>query len=423
MTTKLLDVAGRKVPATSVSLDDLYILYQQFVETYGHVPRTNELDAKHNMPQMRIVSRVLESGGVTYGDFCLHFGKTSHVRASKKDYASYVQKLVDYATQHGAAPPNSELTKLGLPSMKWLIKNCPDSSVHDLEGFCRWAGIVQNKIYTKEEVIDLLKDYEEFLGHSIRYRDLRGPQSPVSGIVVNRLFGSLTLAKQELGLSPTPLAQPLPFEYYQSRLREIVGQFTQQTGRTSITWRDIENPLYSLGDPVSHKTYLLSFQRQGIDLRAYLKSLGVTMAPSNFSTTFTFDDGELTRSSTEYDFSLWLRQNGMEYQRDYLRDYKYVNFTQGTGRIDCDYYFPHINGGSCIEIAGIIYEVQEEDWRQHLYASGRENQYRDKMLLKERLLVEANVPYLFLFRDDMQAGIYQDKARVFLGMSPCLSKS
>lgn len=418
MPAVILDIYGRKTVSTDVTLQDIYDLYQIFIDTYGHFPITTELDSKHNMPQMRIVQRVLASSNVPYSDLCLKLGKTSHARSAAKDYPIYEQRLKDYVKVNGCAPSSGELTKLGLPSAKWLISNCGVAGVTTWLEYLAHLKLPACKTYTQGEVVDILREYQDRVGRPLLAKDLRTSSSPVSGIVVQRLFGSWSQCKQQLGLLPTPPYQPPPFEFYRNRLSDVVDAIVKETGRHEITWRDIESPYYSPSPCANHKTYAGAFAREGKDIREFLKELGVTMAPSLFSFHYTFDDGELVRSSMEYDVSLFLRRCGLRYQKDYLRDYAYKNFTDGTGKINCDYYFPDILGGCCIEVAGIIYEPAEANWREHQYASQQEMAYRDKMVRKEQLLSDAEVPFLFVFRDDMHNGNYINIVSEFLKIRP-----
>lgn len=414
----ILNVNGREVVSTEVTLQDIYDLYQIFVDTYGYFPRAHELDSKHNMPQMRIVQRVLSLSGVPYTDLCLKFGKTSHARSVAKDYPIYLERLKDYVEAHGCSPSSKELTGLGFPSAKWLIQNCGTPTICTWLEFLEYYNLPACKTYTENEVIELLRTYQNELGRPISSSDLGKVGSPVSNIVITRLFGSWGQCKEQLGLLPTLPQQPKPFEFYKDRLTSVVAAIVQETGRHEITWRDIESPQYSAPPCVSHKTYISAFAREGKDVREFLKELGVTMAPSLFSFHYTFDDGELALSSMEYDMSLFLRNCGLRYQHDYIRDYPYKKFTKGSGKINCDYYFPEILGGCCVEVAGIIYEPDGADWRRHQYSSQQENTYRDKMIRKERLLIEAGVPFLFLFRDDMHDGSYINKISGFLNCAP-----
>ena len=91
----MLKVGDKEVQSTKVTYDDLVILYNQFIDTYGEVPVYSKCDSKHNMPQGRIINRVLKENNVTYNDFLLQFGKVSHVRTESKDYDLYVKNLFE----------------------------------------------------------------------------------------------------------------------------------------------------------------------------------------------------------------------------------------------------------------------------------------------------------------------------------------
>lgn len=88
-----LDVADRKVLETEITYDDLVVLYNQYIEKYNEVPLYSKCDSKHNMPQGRIINRVIADKGITYNDFLLQFGKVCHVRTESKDYDIYVKRF------------------------------------------------------------------------------------------------------------------------------------------------------------------------------------------------------------------------------------------------------------------------------------------------------------------------------------------
>lgn len=99
-----------------------------------------------------------------------------------------------------------------------------------------------------------------------------------------------------------------------------------------------------------------------------------------------------------------MRKHNIEYKRNV----RYKTFTDEQSKIDCDYVIQVDGKPLYIEIAGIIYNTLEDDWRNRKYASKRENSYRDKMILKEKLLLNANVDFIFLFPWDMVSGKYVD---------------
>ena len=208
-------------------------------------------------------------------------------------------------------------------------------------------------------------------------------------------------AKEKLGLLPTPpSAQPLPFEYYRTELDKILDNIKSHTDRKYISWGDIES---EINNPkhLEHKTLTKSFKREGIDIFAYIKSKGFMMNPSSFSFHYTFDDGECVVSSMEYEFSSYLRSLGFEYKKCYYRNVLYKTFSDEQSKMNCDYKIMIDGIPLYVEIAGIIYNCKDDTWREHKFASKKENEYRDKMIKKEKRLIESGQHFLFLFKTEM----------------------
>ena len=407
-----LDVADRKVLATKVTYEDLIILYNTYIEKYDEVPLFAKCDSKHNMPQGRIINRVLEENNVTYNDFINMFGKVKHVRTVSKDYNLYVQKYKDKSNELGHYLSQIELTNnsYGLPGFLWFIKHCPDKTVKSFSDFVYWCGFDAHYGISKEYVSERLISLENELGRHITRNDISFEKIGFSEVVINRIFGNLNNAKKELGLTKTPPFQPKPFEYYKNILTETIHNIYKDTGRKFISWNDIESGLYN-EIKCEHKTFTRAFKREGVDIFAYIKSLGFQMNPSNFSHTYTFDDGERIVSSMEYDFSSYLRTLGYEYNKTYFRDVLYRTFSNASGKINCDYCIPIGNTKLYIEVAGIIYNTYSDSWREHKYSSKQEQNYQEKMIKKEKLLIESGCNYLFIFPNEMYNNSYKDILR------------
>ena len=54
-----------------------------------------------------------------------------------------------------------------------------------------------------------------------------------------------------------------------------------------------------------------------------------------------------------------------------------------------------------VEIAGIIYNSMDDDWREHHFSSKQEQNYQKKMIKKEQRLIESGQHFLFLFKTEM----------------------
>lgn len=408
-----LQVGDREVLSTEVAYEDLVILYRQYIDTYGEVPTFAKCDSKHNMPQGRIINRVLKESNVTYNDFLLKFGKVSHVRTESKDYDFYVQRYIKLSKERGAYLNQSDLTNnnLGLPSCNWFLKYCPDKNVQSFTDFVHWCGFNTFHVWTKDEVSVALKELEIKLDKALVGDDITPENVGFSMIVINRLYGSLGKAKEEIGLKPTPTDKPLrPFEYYKNTLTEAIDNLYKATGRKFLTWHDLESGLYHKNN-IEHKTITKAFQREGLDVFAYIKSLGFEMNPNLFSFKYTFDNGERAVSTMEYDFSTYLRFLGYEYNKTYFRDVMYKTFTDSNQKrkTNCDYCILLKNGQKLyVEIAGVIFNDKNDSWRTKDYKYKSHTAYQQKMLYKEDILIRNKCNYLFIFPYEMKSGKFKD---------------
>lgn len=408
----VLEIDGKSVISTQITYDELVAAYYQFIRNHGAVPISSECVAKNNLPQMRIIKRILQEEHITYGAFLAQFGKVAHVRSDSRDYARHVKQYIEFSNKLGHAITSGELinNQYGLPGSTWFIQNCPDKNVTSFTQFVQWCGLTPaKKVWTREEVGNALCNLECQLSRPVTKQDIAPDSVGFSMIVVTRLFGSLSQAKQDLGLLRTAHIQPLSFEFYKTKLERTAKKAAATLHRKTITWSEIEDDAYcpyEYTHSTDHKTYMKSFASAGVNLVEYLKSIGIEMCPSGFSFVHTFDDGERTRSNMEYDVTLLLREHGLVYCKDYFRDVKYLEYFGGTSRIDCDYEIVRGSEHRFLEIAGIITRPPDADWRTYQYDTRIKCEYRDKMILKERLLEDAGVPFLFVFANEMASGDY-----------------
>ena len=413
-----LTVNGKEVLSTKITYDDLIWLYNNFKNTYGKLPTTNDGKAKYNMPQQRIIKRVLEENNITFNDFMLQFGKVSHVRTESKDYDLFVKKYKKVCNEIGKPLPQRELinNKYGLPNSMWFVKYCPDNNVKTYDDFVLWCGYDSNKLKKDDELVSQkLIQLESTLGRPINHNDITIENVGFTPIVITRIWGNLNNAKKELGLKETVQDNSKSFKFYEQKLLQTLDKIYIDKGRKFISWSDIENPKYN-DYPTEHKTYQKAFKKEGIDFFAYLKQYGYEMNyGANIGNTYTFYDGERTKSIYEYDFSRYLKEElDMKYKVDYNRDVLYRTFAEIKRKLNCDYVI-NIDGKLLyIEIAGIIYNTSMNNWKETKYKTKIENEYRDKMIIKEGLLLKYNKPFLFLFPWDMQSGKYKDKLIQFI---------
>lgn len=414
-----LQIGKRVVKSTEVTYDDLVELYRMFIQKFGHVPITPECTAANNLPQMRIINRVLREQGITYKDFLGIFGKKLHARASSADYDIFVAQFKKYSDELSRPLTSLELVseKYNLPSVKWFIKFCPDKNVKDYRDFVVWCGYDPcKKIWTKDEVAIILQEFERANDRNVVQEDINTPNMGFSMIVINRLFGSLEDARKECGLMPLSPRYCLPptitdkanvDSHYVDALKNVVLDYKSKTNNPYISWEIIESGKF--GDfNYKHKTYTQHFKNANVDLFAFVKSLGCLMGSSSYSNSYVFDSGELVRSSLEYDFTEYLNEVGFTYKKDYQRDVRYRAFSDETGRIDCDYVIDVGSAPVYIEIAGILDSSYDNTWDTYNFTDPRHVKYRNTLLKKRHILESIGAEYYFLFKDEMHNSIYKN---------------
>ena len=186
-----------------LSLDDLIILFNDFIVKNNRIPLMRECTLDNNLPQQRIVSEILSNNSVSYNDFINSFGKTKHVRSKKENYGFYVEKFINESKNIGRPLTQKELKSncLGLPSFSFFVKNCPSNSVSSYSDFIKWCGLVPPvKYFDKNMVGKKLVDLENNLKRPLKVSDITCENCGFSYQMVKKYFKNLTGAKKYIGL-------------------------------------------------------------------------------------------------------------------------------------------------------------------------------------------------------------------------------
>lgn len=402
-----LNVNGEIKKITKLNYDDLVWLFNDYINKYNRVPTQDICCIKNNLPHGKAIKKILNDNNVTYNDFLNQFGKYSHVRTESKDYEMFLNryKQISKSIGHGLCIEELKNNLYGLPSASWFVKYCPDDNVKCFDDFVQWAGFESNKLkIDKEKVIRKIKEYEKKLGRPITRNDIKKSTLGFSMIVINRIWGGLGQCKKELGLLPTPLSHPKPFEYY----KNIIDQFVSTLNdKLFVTWKEIED--YTT---IDHKTFIKSFNDSGLDIYKYFSELNICLNPNSYGHSTILPSGEKVLSSYEYIFSKYLNNQGYIYGKDYIRDVSYKTFLSlpNNSRINCDYV---VKNNYYIEIAGII-SNKNNDWDTREYKYKTHIKYQQKMLNKKYLLENNNKNYLFLFPEDFNDDQYKNKFMQFI---------
>ena len=168
-----LNVDGKKVLTTEITYEDLVMLYKQYIEKFNEVPVFSKCTLKNNMPQGRIINKIISNKGITYNDFLLQFGKVSHVRTESKDYDYYVNRFIKLCSDHVLKIQDLINNEYGLPNANWFIKYCPDKNVKTYNDFIKWCGLKENnQAFDKNYISDCLVKLQNELQRPITQKDI-----------------------------------------------------------------------------------------------------------------------------------------------------------------------------------------------------------------------------------------------------------
>lgn len=189
--------------ATNVSIEDLYILINDFVDKNDKLPLMRECTLDNNLPQQRTIMKLLKENNLTYNEFLLYFGKTFNVKSAIENYDFYVQKFIQISKELGRSLTQRELTNnsYGLPNANFFTKYCPSTSVKTYTDFVKWCGLIPSvKYFDKNMVGQNLINLEKDLQRPIKVADIVPDNCGFSYQLVVKYYGSLGKAKQELNL-------------------------------------------------------------------------------------------------------------------------------------------------------------------------------------------------------------------------------
>lgn len=347
---------------------------------------------------------VLKSHNIDYKDLLceIDFLKApSNIHYYNK-YIEFLKNHLDKNPELGLYSMSRNKKKIFTPDIRWLIENCPDKNVKDVETFREYLGIKSHEL-TKEECVDqILKTAKEF-NRPLMYDDFRNYEyRKVTITDIRKHWGSLNKMKKSLGLEivqESMLDRSLNKEELDNVLDEIC-EYVRKDSRNFITTREI-NSNKKWNNYWSLNKYAINYYKMSFcDL---LNKRGINLGEQGRGLNFYFEDGEHTTSQYEYMFSNFLKENGFIYNKDYFRDIKYKTFIRNyTKNMNCDYVL-HFNGEKIyIEIAGIIEAYKTWYYENKEISTSKSKEvYRQKLLEKEEMLKSNNLKYFILFPCDL----------------------
>lgn len=394
----------------NISYDSVILAIKKFYEKNGRFPLNNEYteDNGFNFTYSKLNS-VLKLNNTTLNDELAKIDCFSVVNYNEKYYDVYFQRLKEIINENKEVGNNLYLlsrkeyyTRYKLPSIRWFIKYCPDTSVNNVESFKNWAGFYTYHM-TKERCSEIILNMTNNYDRPLMYDDFRGHvYGQVTLNMIREHWGSVNKMKEELGLEivqESMIDKQLSKEDFDCMVQDIC-QYVLGDNRNFVTTREInENSCWQ-----SYGTlYRMAKKYYSSSLQEIFEKYGVTLGKQGNGILYDFDDGEHTTSQFEYMFSKFLRNYGLQYNVDYFRDVKYSTFIDGyNDLLNCDYVIHVHNKIIYIEIAGIIEEYKSWYYQnKSIDRSKSKEKYRIKLQKKETMLKENGLIYFILFPCDL----------------------
>lgn len=269
---------------------------------------------------------------------------------------------------------------------------------------------------SKQDVIDIVMQMQERKGSPLDVYDFYPKQKDGVGIrTVRKFWGELWLMQKELGMKITGKHGSILSD--EDTLKEIdtICETVKNTeNRTLITYNDFRKH----GTYSDNRRYAETCRRlKNCSFREYIESLGYELQKAGNGMNYRFDDGELTTSLYEYDFSKFLRDNGFEYGKTYFRNIYYKKLdSEYKGNMNCDYCIDFDGQLVYIELAGILGNKEHQDaYRNNTpLKSKSKEEYRQKLNQKREMFEHNNLEYYILLKDEMNENTYKNILNKYL---------
>lgn len=405
-----LKINGVVKESQDITYDEMVLLCDDFVKRKHRIPINCDFNVNQNLPGVKVFEKLLKEQNINRDEFMKKYSEYKIINFESSNYDDYVEKYKLYSHKEGHPINAKQLKNYNLPTSNWFIIHNINPEVTSWNSFVRWCGYKENNNVSKETAERILKEYDNNTDRPLTQSDLC--KVGLSKTTIIKYWGSFSQCKQSLGLKLTPINySKKTFDDYKERLDNVIQDYKNQ-GKLQITWNDILHNKYG---GFSYDSLKNAFKLKNINVVNYIQDNGLTFWKSGKGKEryYMFPDGESTASSYEYDLSSFLKDFNFIYDRDYTRNCLYKNIIKIDikNKIDCDYLFYNT---FVVEIAGLLTN-KNNDWQTCKCKSQREKDYQNKMILKERLLKENNVPFLFLFPEDFQEdSSYQPKIIEFI---------
>lgn len=329
-----------------------------------------------------------------------------HINGEGLPTAGYARELLDFYDSDGNIVKTSwnHITK-------YKIKcKTPDEMIK-----------IKNKMYmTKEQAIPIILAKAEELQRPLLQRDFEGVETTENSVgirVIWRLWGNFNNMIKELGLPEHDYFYK-PFDKNYKPHEEIINSIkivcekVKSEGRNIVMYSDF-NTIANL----EVNTIRRHCELENTSLNEIVKLYGCELQRCGNGMNHIFEDGEKVVSRFEYEFSLFLRNNGFDYSRTYFRNVYYKKLDKEyNGKMNCDYCIDFNGQLVYIELAGILGNKEhQEAYRNNTpIKSKSKEEYRQKLNQKREIFERNNLEYYIILPDEMNEKTYKSILNKYL---------
>jgi hypothetical protein len=361
--------------------------YKEMIEFYGKQPSQSEITSY----------KEINNGTPSFRTFKARFGSFERLNDicnietiyEGQGYAKsfLVNELKRFYREKGKLPTSSELEskECNYPSRKTYEKYFTSIEIALLDaGFSKSEiinlgrlkplpqGIVE---FNKQNLKELFFKYIDEYGEIPTLKQLEDTEGYPTRNDYRKIFGNFSNAMLEFGFEPRKK------EYTTDELRDAFMLFVERNGRipSHLEFNNSEYP--------SFWCYQNRFGSWNKAVEAY----GFTPTNEGTGFNYTFDDGEIVKSSYEFDVSTFFRKNSIKYERNV----PYKNHIESyIGRRDCDYVLNFKGELLFIEVAG-FYTFNDNE-------SSIEKDYIRRFDAKIEIIESANLNYFVIYPKDFK---------------------
>ena len=294
------------------------------------------------------------------------------------------------------------------------ISNNPEK--YNVDNIDNFTDCVNSKKITKDEVIKIVLEMYKNKGSALLQDDFDGKttENHVGIRLIEKYFGTLVNMQKELGLPIPSDLRILNDDEALLEIKNVCEKVYQIEKRKIVTYNDFKK----YGSYSDTRRYSEPCKKlKGLSFREYISSLGFELQKAGNGMNYKFDDGEVTTSLYEYEFSNFLRNNGFEYGKTYFRNIYYKNLDDKyKGNMNCDYCIDFNGQLVYIELAGILGNKEhQEAYRNNTpLKSKSKEEYRLKLNQKREMFERNNLEYYILLPDEMNEETYKNILKKYL---------